>query len=92
MKGDERKGEEGKAGGCEHLAGQPRQLPPRDGILSSAGCPIILSGLLPFHPSSPPQLSEVELGQGWRWEGVVAGFSKWPAPEACLVQGQPLSP
>ena len=66
VKGDERKGEEGEAGGCEHLARQSRQLPPRDGILSS-GCPIgAISHSTPF---LSPQHWKVEVGQGWRWEG-----------------------
>lgn len=66
VKGDERKGEEGEAGGCEHLARQQlRQLPPRDGILSS-GCPIgVVSHSTPF---LSPQHWKVKVGQGWRWE------------------------
>lgn len=75
VKGDERKREAGEVGGCEHLARQPRQLPPRDGILSS-GHPLgAISHSIPF---VSPQLWRVELGQRWRWEGLAAVFSLWP--------------
>ena len=75
VKGDERKREAGEAGGCEHLARQPRQLPPSDGILSS-GHPLgAVSHSIPF---VSPQLWRVELGQRWRWERVAAVFSLLP--------------
>lgn len=69
VKGDERKGEEGVADGCEHLARQSRQLPPRHGILSSA----VLSGPSPIPPLTPsPTL------QGGAWPGMeVGGGSCW---------------
>lgn len=88
VKGDERKREAAEAGGCEHLARQLHQLPPRDGILSS-GHPLgTISHSIPF---VSPQLWRVELGQRWRWEGIAAVFSLRPQPEACLEQGQTLS-
>ncbi|ELW66437.1 hypothetical protein TREES_T100002866 [Tupaia chinensis] len=77
VKGDERKGEEGEAGGHEHLARQPRQLPPRYGILSS-GHPIrtishsILSApSWALHSGAWQGRKEVG-GGGW----VAAGFSE----------------
>ena len=88
VKGDERKREAGEAGGCKHLARQPRQLPPRDGILNSGHSLGAISHSIPF---VSPQLWRVELGQRWRWEGAAAVFSLRPKPEACLEQGQTLS-
>lgn len=61
VKRDERKGEEGKTGDCEHLARQPCQLPPRDGILSSG---VLSRRPSPIPPSLPPlQCLKVRLGQ-----------------------------
>lgn len=88
VKGDERKREEGEAGGCEHLARQPRQLPPRDGILSS-GRP---SYRAIFHPTPlpPPHLPRGGARPGTEVGPGSSCFCRWPLPEACLEQGQPL--
>lgn len=57
------KAEAGRAGGCQHLAGRPRQLLPRRQV--EFGRP---AGPSPLHPFPSP-LSQVQRGPGGGWAG-----------------------
>lgn len=97
VKGDERKGEEGEADGCEHLARQPHQLPPRHGILSSAVLsePSPIPLLFPLPNSARWSLARDGSGRGSCWllyEGTSGSMpGAGPASEplkarpSCLV-------
>lgn len=75
-KGDQRKGEEGKSGGCEHLARQPHQLPRLP--MASWARPSY-RGHLPFHPPCPFSNSPM-----WGLGMKVGAGSCW------LLQVQPV--